>query len=322
MATTHTGNLYTERSSNITKTWLLMAVFLAFVGLIGYVLSVQYQDPAFFYYAIIFSVFMNVGGYWFSDKIALSMAGAQPIDPTHGNNQSRDTEILRLVENIAITAGLPTPRVYLIFDPSPNAFATGRNKEHAAIALTTGLIELLDRSELEGVIAHEMAHIGNRDTLLSTIVVILVGLLSIASDMFLRSRFLFGGRDREDNKEGGVLMIIGIVLLILSPIIGTLVQLAISRRREFLADATGALFTRYPEGLANALRKIESYAEAGGRPLVHASDATAHLYIANPFGPSGILRGVHRLFATHPSTEERIKALLGQAEMMRQKTGQ
>ncbi len=295
-------NFYTEKSKNISKTWFLMAGFLVFVGFVGYVLSIQYRDPGIFYGAIFISFFMNIIGYWFSDKIALRMAGAEPIDPV------KDLELKRIVENIAITAGLPMPKVYIVHDSAPNAFATGRNKNHAAIAVTSGLLSILDRAELEGVIAHEMAHIGNRDTLLATVVVILVGLLSIASDMFLRSS-LFGGRDN-DNKAGGVLAIIGVVLLILSPIIGTVIQLAISRRREFLADATAALLTRYPEGLANALRKIENYA-AHGQPLQHASDATAHMYFANPFGPSKMLHGIHKLFMTHPPTEERIKALLG-----------
>ncbi|MBU3668427.1 MAG: M48 family metallopeptidase [Candidatus Taylorbacteria bacterium] len=279
-----------------------MVGFLTFIGFIGYILSIQYRDPGIFYVAIFLSFFMNIIGYWYSDKIALRMAHAEPIDLV------KDIELKRMVENIAITAGLPMPKVYIIRDPAPNAFATGRNKHHSAIAVTSGLLSMLDRAELEGVIAHEMAHIGNRDTLLATVVVILVGLLSIASDMFVRTS-IFGGRD-SDNKAGGILAIIGVILLILSPIIGTIIQLAISRRREFLADATAALLTRYPEGLANALRKIENYA-AHGAPLEHASDATAHMYFANPFGPSKMLKGVHKLFMTHPPTEERIKALLG-----------
>jgi heat shock protein HtpX len=315
---TNSKNFYTEQSKNTSKTWLLMAVFLSLIGLVGYVLSVQYHNPGIFYLAIMVSFIMNIVGYWHSDKIALRMAGAQLIDQNSSSISLQDKEILRLVENLAITAGLPTPHTYLIEDPSPNAFATGRDKNHAAIALTTGLVARLEKVELEGVIAHEMAHIGNRDTLLSTVVVILVGLLSIASDMFLRSTF-FGGRDREDSK-GGALTIVGVVLLILSPIIGTVIQLAISRKREFLADATGVLFTRYPEGLAHALQKIESYAVEGGQPLARASNATAHLYIANPFGPSGILKGLHGLFMTHPPTSERIEALLGQQSAMQENT--
>lgn len=318
MANTTSKNHYTEQSKNISKTWLLMAIFLAFIGFVGYLLSVQYSDPGIFYVAILISFGMNIVGYWFSDKIALQMSGAKLIDLKTSADPAGDREILRMVENIAITAGLPTPRTYIIEDAAPNAFATGRDKKHAAIALTRGLVQMLDRAELEGVIAHEMAHIGNRDTLLATVVVILVGLLSIASDMFLRST-MFGGRDN-DNK-GGALAIIGIILLILSPIIGTIIQLAISRKREFLADATGALLTRYPEGLAQALQKIDAYASRGGHPLEHASNATAHMYFANPFGPSKLISGIHKLFMTHPPTEERIQALLGQSVHMKEEQG-
>lgn len=303
------ATLYTERSRNISKTWLLMALFLVLISTVGYVLSLRYGNPGILYMAVIFSFLTNIVGYWYSDKIALSMAGAELVDLSHSSSPSRDKEILRIVENIALTAGLPTPRTYIIQDPAPNAFATGRNAAHGAIAVTTGLLNMMEKNELEGVIAHEMAHIGNKDTLLSTVVVILVGLLSIMSDMFIRSS-LFGRRDNEDNR-GGAFAIVGVILLVLSPIIGTIIQLAISRRREFLADATGALFTRYPEGLAGALRKIEAYSKQGGEPLAHASNATAHLYISNPFG-QGALEGLHKLFMTHPPTEERIKALLGQ----------
>lgn len=304
------ATLYTERSRNISKTWLLMAAFLVLVTLVGYVLSLRYGNPGILYIAVIFSFLTNIVGYWYSDKIALSMAGAKAVDPSQSSDPARDKELLRMVENIALTAGLPTPRTYIIVDQAPNAFATGRNAAHGAIAVTTGLLNIMEKNELEGVIAHEMAHIGNKDTLLSTIVVILVGLLSIASDMFIHSS-IFGGRREDSDNRGGALAIVGIVLLVLSPIIGTIIQLAISRRREFLADATGALFTRYPEGLANALRKIENYSKQGGEPLEHASNATAHMYISNPFG-QGALEGLHKLFMTHPPTEERIKALLGQ----------
>jgi heat shock protein HtpX len=199
------------------------------------------------------------------------------------------------------------PKLYIIDDPSPNAFATGRNKDHAAVAVTSGLLRILDRSELEGVIAHELSHIGNRDILLSTVVVTLVGLIAIVSDFFLRSQF-FAGRGRDREGGGNVLMLVGIALAILSPIIATLIQLAISRRREFLADADGALLTRYPEGLASALKKIS--ANAG--QMRRANNATAHLYIENPFGPEGRRTSwLAKLFMTHPPTQDRIKALLG-----------
>ena len=292
------ATIYTHRSSNIAKTWLLVGVFLAVVLGIGIFLSYYYNNPGILTIAIIFSVVMNIASFWFSDKIALSMARAVPADGV------QYAELHRLVENLAITAGLPKPRVYIIPDMAPNAFATGRNKHHAAIAVTEGLLARLDRSELEGVIAHELAHIGNQDILLQSVVAVLVGFIAILSDMFIRSVW-FGGSSRDDdNKGSNILMIVGLVFVILSPIIATLIQLAISRKREYLADATGALLTRYPEGLASALRKISSY----GAPMAHASDATAHMYIANPFGAQSI-RGLHHLFMTHPPVEKRIKAL-------------
>ncbi|MES3005989.1 MAG: M48 family metalloprotease [Patescibacteria group bacterium] len=294
--------LYTQQSSNISKTYLLMATFLAVVMALGYFASQYYGDPSIIYIAVVFSVVMNISSYWFADKIALAVSRAKPIDPEHN---AEHLELKRLVENLSIAAGLPAPRVYIISDPAPNAFATGRNKDHAAIAVTSGLLSMLSRSELEGVLAHEMAHIGNKDILLSTVVVVLVGFISILADIFLRSAIWGGNRD-SDNKAGGIMAIIGIVFIVLSPIIATIIQLAISRRREFLADATGALITRYPEGLASALKRISSY-EA---PLAHASNATAHLYISNPFGARA-MKGVSRLFLTHPPVEERIKALLG-----------
>jgi heat shock protein HtpX len=279
-----------------------MAIFLAVIGGIGYFLSMYYNDVAILYIALGFSMVMNITSYWFSDKIALSLAHAKEA------SVAEYAELHRIVENLSITAGLPKPRLYVINDPAPNAFATGRNKDHAAVAVTTGLLQMMDRSELEGVIAHELSHIGNRDILLSSVVVVLVGVISIISDMFIRSRLWGGHSDNENNRSGGILMIIGVIFIILSPIIATVIQLAISRRREFLADASGALLTRYPDGLASALRKISAY----GRPLQHASNATAHLYISNPFG-AGAVKGLHKLFMTHPPTEDRIAALVGTA---------
>lgn len=292
------ATLYTQQSNNIRKTWLLIGVFLVVIMAIGYFLASYYQNPSILIGAFIFSLMMNVASFWFSDRIALATARAVPAD------EKTFLELHRIVENLAITAGLPKPRVYIIPDRAPNAFATGRNKNHAAVAVTTGLLEILDRSELEGVIAHELAHIGNRDILLQSMVVVLVGFLSLVADLFLRSMW-WGGGNSDDRKGGGALAIVGIALLILSPLIGQLIQLAISRKREFLADATGALLTRYPEGLARALQKISST----GIPMAHANDATAHLYIANPFGGRAF-HGIHKLFMTHPPVQERIQALL------------
>ena len=212
-------------------------------------------------------------------------------------------DVLRIVENLAITAGLPLPRVYIVNDPAPNAFATGRDPKHSVVAVTTGLLSILEKNELEGVIAHELSHIGNRDMLVSTVAVVLVGFLSIVSDMFLRMSIWGGGNRDNDNKGGNILMIVAIVAAILAPIAGMLLQLAISRKREYLADASGALLTRYPEGLANALRKIGGHSA----PMRKQSTAIAHLYLADPKGKTSRLA---RLFMTHPPMQSRINALL------------
>jgi len=290
------SNLYTQQDTNVRKTWLLMSIFLVIAIAIGWTFSLAYNSPVILYVAILFSLVMNITSYWYSDKIALAASGARPF------KREENEELWDIVENLSIASGLPMPKLYIINDASPNAFATGRNKEHAAVAVTTGLLHLLDKNELEGVIAHELAHIGNKDILLQTVVVVLVGFIALLSDIFLRSMF-WGGGDR-DSKAGVWLMLIGIVLAILSPFIATLIQLAVSRKREFLADSTGALMTRYPEGLASALEKISG----NGTPLKRANNATAHLFISNPFGKKG-RKGLHKLFMTHPPTEERVKAL-------------
>ncbi|MBY0328642.1 M48 family metalloprotease, partial [Patescibacteria group bacterium] len=290
--------MYTHKSSNITKTWLLVGIFFAIVVGIGYFFSMYYGNPGILTFAIIFSVVMNITSFWYSDKIALSMARAVPA------TVEKYPELNRIVENLSITAGLPKPRVYIIADMAPNAFATGRNASHAAVAVTEGLLSMLDRAELEGVIAHELAHVGNKDILLQSMVAVLVGFIAILADMFTRSMLFGGGNRDDDNKGGNILMIVGLVFIILSPIIATLIQLAISRKREYLADASGALLTRYPEGLASALKKISSY----GRPMAHASNATAHMYISNPFGAKA-KQGLSGLFMTHPPVEKRLLAL-------------
>lgn len=292
------ATLYTHQSENITKTWLLVTVFLAIVVGLGYFFASYYQNPGILTIAIIFSVVMNITSFWFSDRIALKMARAVPANP------KEYPELHNIVENLSITAGLPKPKVHIIPDPALNAFATGRNAKHASIAVTEGLLRSLNRTELEGVMAHELSHIGNRDILLQSMVAVLVGFISILADMFFRSMMFGGGGRDNDHKGSNVLMIVGVVFVILSPIIATLIQLSISRRREFLADASGALLTRYPEGLASALQKISSYHQ----PMVNASSATAHMYISNPFGPKG---GLKKLFMTHPPVEDRIRALLG-----------
>jgi heat shock protein HtpX len=289
------ATLYTHQSENVTKTWVFITGFLVLIIAIGYVFSTALGNPAILYGAVIFSIIANIGSYWWSDKIVLSMVHAKQIE------KSDNPELWNIVENLAITAGLPMPRLYIVDDPSPNAFATGRDKEHAAIAVHTGILPLLNKNELAGVLAHELSHVGNRDTLISTIVVVLAGMVSLLSHWFLRASF-FGGRDRE-NKGGGLFMLIGLVLAILAPIFATLIQLAISRKREFLADASGALLTRYPEGLASALEKISATAQ----PSTTATNATSSLYFSNPL--RGGFSGFSALFMTHPPIAERIAAL-------------
>ena len=302
-------NLYQHKDSNIRKTWLLMAVFFGVVIAVGWIFSQVYQSSGILYFAVFFSILMNVISYWFSDKIVLRMHRAKEVD------FKLQPELFRILENLTITAGLPMPKFYLIDDPAPNAFATGRDAKHAVVAVTSGLLKILDRSELEGVLAHELSHIGNRDMLVSTVAVVLVGFVAILSDMFTRSLF-FGGLDGERRREGGgIIIVIGIIISILAPIIAFLIHLAISRRREFLADTSGVLLTRYPEGLAKALEKISLHSQ----PLKTASNATAHLFLENPFGADHPKRGVERktpfivkLFSTHPPVQERIYALRGQ----------
>ncbi|MBI2097454.1 MAG: M48 family metallopeptidase [Candidatus Vogelbacteria bacterium] len=279
-----------------------MTIFLIVVIALGWIFSQVWGNPVILYVAIIIAVLMNFFSYWYSDKIVIKMAGARVA------TDQEFPDFYNTVENLCITAGLPMPKIYVIDDPAPNAFATGRNSEHAALAATTGLLKILDKSELEGVIAHELSHIGNRDMLVSTVAVVLVGFVAILSDIFLRSR-LYGfsrGRDR-NNRAAGLLVLLAIIAAILAPIAATLIRLAISRRREFLADASGALLTRYPEGLASALQKISQ----SSAPLRRASNATAHLFIANPFGGKSI--GLAKLFMTHPPIAERVAALLGKA---------
>jgi heat shock protein HtpX len=294
------ATLYTHQDQNVRKTWLLMSVFFVVVIGIAWAFSYILKNPTILYVGVAFSVFMNVWSYWYSDTLVIKMSGAKPV--------TRDPyfELWNAVENLSITAGLPMPKVYVIEDESPNAFATGRDKDHAAVAATTGLIKLLTKNELEGVIAHELSHIGNRDTLVATVVVVLVGFVAIISDMFMRMSFFGGGRNR-DGRAGAIIAIVGIVFAILAPIVAQLIHLAISRRREFLADASGALLTRYPEGLASALEKISAYP----RGLSRVSTATAHLYISNPLKDGRAVSFMSKLFSTHPPTEERVAALRG-----------
>jgi len=292
-------NLYTHQDSNIWKTWVLMTLFFSLIIALGWAISLFYNDVTILYIAVFVAIFANIFSYWFSDKIVLRIHKAKPVTREEYFN------LWNATENLSITAGLPMPRLFIVEDSAPNAFATGRNKEHAVVCVTTGLLQILDKNELEGVIAHELSHIGNRDMLLSTVVVVMAGFVALLSDLFLRSQVWGSGRSRNNN-AGAFLLLIGLVLAILTPLAATFIRLAISRKREFLADASGALLTRYPEGLASALKKIS----LTSIPMRSANNATAHLFIANPFGAK--VSGFHKLFMTHPPVEERIRALIKQ----------
>ncbi len=291
------ATIYTHQSENVTKTWIFITGFLVLVIAIGFVFAQALGNPAILYGAVIFSIIMNIGSYWYSDKLVLAMVHAKQVE-----KREDSPELWNLVENLTIAAGLPMPKLYIVEDPSPNAFATGRDKEHAAVAVHTGILKILNKKELEGVLAHELSHIGNRDMLVSTVVVVLAGMVSLLSHWFLRAS-MFGGRSR-DNRAGLAFMVVGFVLAILAPIFATLIQLAVSRKREFLADASGALLTRYPEGLASALEKISGAAI----PSTTATAALSTLYISPPTkarGPGFFAK----IFMTHPPLEERVRAL-------------
>ncbi len=275
-----------------------MSAFFVVVIAIAWGFSYLLQNPLILYIGVIFSVGMNIYSYWYSDKLVIKMSGAVPA------TREEYFDLWNSVENLSIAAGLPMPALYVVNDDSPNAFATGRDKEHAAVAVTTGLLAILDKTELEGVIAHELAHIGNRDTLIATVVVVLVGFVAIISDMFLRIAG-YGRGNSSDNRLGILFLIGGVILAILAPIVAKLIHLAISRRREFLADASGALLTRYPDGLASALQKISAYPHG----LKKTSGAMEHLYISNPFKGNKGSSFMRKLFSSHPPTEDRIAAL-------------
>jgi heat shock protein HtpX len=295
------STLYTHQSENVRKTWFLMSFFLVLIIGLGYLASMYFGNTTILYAFILLALVMNVGSYWFSDKLVLRMTGARPV--TH----AEQPDLSNVVENLAITAGLPMPKIYVVDDPAPNAFATGRDPEHAVVAVTTGLLSILDRTELEGVIAHELSHIGNRDMLVMTVAVVLAGSIAMLADFFMRS-LAWGGGDRRDRSP--IFLVVGIVGIILAPIAAQLIQLAVSRKREYLADASGALLTRYPEGLASALEKISAY----GMPMRRAHHATAHLFIADPFaalGKRSVTQLIGGLFMTHPPATDRIRILRG-----------
>ncbi len=305
---------YQYISKNKRDSWILIFSFLVVITILGYLFAYYFNNPGILYFAVIFSLCSALFSYYFADSVTLAVSKAQPVE------RSSNPQLYNIVENLCIAAGLPTPKIYIIDDPAPNAFATGRDPQHAVICYTSGILRRLDKTELEGVTAHELSHIGNYDIRLMTLVVVLVGTITLLGNMFLRTSFFggLGGRRRgEDGNLALLLVAAGILLAILSPLIATLIKLAVSRQREYLADASGALLTRYPEGLARALEKISS----DTAPLTEANNATAHLYIVNPFhqdngemaaqatanhGGRGWFSG---LFNTHPPIAERIKRL-------------
>ncbi len=292
------SNLYNQAKKNIKKTWILIASFLIFVIFLGWLFSYLLQNSFILWIAVVFAIFQSFLSYWYSDKIVLSITKAKPIQ------KKENPQLYQLVENLAKKANLPTPKIYIIDDEQPNAFATGRDQNHASIALTRGLLEKLEKEELEGVISHELAHIGNKDMLLQTMVVTLVGFVAILSNFFLRIAF-WGGLKRDEREGNGILILLGLIAAILAPLTATLIQLAISRKREFLADATGALLTKNPEGLARALEKISR-----DNSLSKVSNpSVAHLFFICPFKGKKAESWFLKLFMTHPPIEERIKAL-------------
>jgi len=277
-----------------------MVIFITFVLVLGYFFGeLSGYGYAGVVLAAIIAFIMTLVSYYSGDKVALATTGAKEI------KKEDNPYVYRMVENLCITAGLPLPKIYLINDSAPNAFATGRDPEHASIALTTGLIDSLENEELEGVIAHELSHVKNYDIRIMMVVIVLVGVVALLSDMFVRIK-IFGNRNNKGN-AGAIIAIVGLVLMILSPLIAKVIQLAVSRKREYLADASGSLLTRYPAGLANALEKISKYKN----PMKRAGTATAHLFIANPYFSAK--KFASKLFMTHPPIEERIKKLRGMA---------
>ena len=295
--------MYSEITKNKRKTIFLIAIFAIIVILLGWCLGYYWGDPGVgIIIATVMATIMTLVGYFRGDTVSLAVAKAKPA------TREEHFQLYTYVENLSITAGLPMPKVYIIDDPSPNAFATGRDPKHASIAVTTGLLSTLERTELEGVLAHELSHIQNYDIRVMTLVVVLVGVIILLSDIMMRS-FIFGrGGSRKDSGRAAIILfLIGIVLAFLSPLFAELIRLAVSRSREYMADASAAMLTRYPEGLAKALEKISAI----DRPMQKATRATAHLYIANPFSPHKSKKRFSKLFSTHPPIEDRVKKLRG-----------
>ena len=293
--------LYSQAESNVRKTWILITGFLIFIIGLGWLFSYLLNNSIFLIIAVVLAFLQSFFSYWYSDKIVLGITHAQPV------KKKDNPELYRIVENLCITAGLPLPKIYIINEAQPNAFATGRDEKHAVVAVTRGLLEKLEKPELEGVISHELSHIRNKDMLLQTVVVVLVGAVAILSNIFLRVSFWGGARRDSRDSGGGILLVLGILAAVLAPLAASLIKLAISRKREFLADASGALLTRYPEGLARALEKISQ----DQSPMRVANNSVAHLFISSPFKGKQSRSWFTKLFMTHPPVEERVRALRG-----------
>lgn len=292
--------MYAQIDANKRRTWVLIVLFTMITVGLGAVLGEYIGEPSVgIIFAVMLTVIMNLTAYYKGDSVALAAAGAKEI------TKDQHRELYLIIENLSITAGIPMPKVYIIQDSSPNAFATGRDPEHASIAVTTGLLSIMTKQELEGVMAHELAHIQNYDIRVMTIVVVLVGVVLLLSDILMRT-FVFG--DRDTGKAALPLLLIGLALAILSPLFAQMIKFAVSRSREYLADASGSLLTRYPEGLASALEKIAKL----DQPLKKANHATAHLFLANPFDPH-VTKKFESMFSTHPPIEDRIAKLRGMA---------
>ena len=284
--------MYKSIAENKRNTVLIMALFVGIIGAIGWAVSLYYGNSSITYYVIVVAGLYALMQYFIADKLSVAMTGAKQIE------KKDNPRFYRIIENLSIATGAPMPKVYIIEDAAPNAFATGRDPRHAIVAATTGLIDLMDDSQLEAVMAHEMGHIQNYDIRVGMITFGLVSAISFLTDIVLRM-FIFGDRDNDNNSP--IAMIVGIVVLILAPVVAVVVQMAVSRQREFLADATSAMTTRNPEALATALEKLKT----NGRPMQRQSSASAHLFFTNPL-KSGT---INKLFSTHPPLDERIQRL-------------
>jgi heat shock protein HtpX len=287
--------MYSQIAANKRRTVFIMVLFVLFVGAVAWLFT-QYigGQPNTFYGVLVGTVIYAFVTYYAGSSMALAVNGAREIQ------KQDDPRLWRIVENLSITDGLPMPRVFIIDDPAPNAFATGRDPNHAAVCATAGLLQMMDDNELQGVFAHELGHVKNYDIRVSMVAFALTAVISLLADIMLRMTWFRGGR-RDDNNGGQLFFFVGIIAAILAPLVATLIQLAVSRQREYLADATSALTTRYPEGLISALRKLQQY----GRPMQRQNTATAHLFFANPLKAHSLTS----LFSTHPPIEERIARL-------------